>query len=178
MPAAPRNAKASAVQQLPLYPDWLTNEVRAELVASTGHDLDADDPLIILVKLNEIAMRKQAIEVLEIWKAGATSVTETLQKMRKDTLEQGAKDFLALRGQAVDSMKLDFALAEGRAVKIVAGIETGIRMHRIFWVVVGFVACGLVWLGFLLGQGALPKTKSAPHLILPSAGYTRARNDP
>jgi hypothetical protein len=131
----------------------LTNEVRAEVVALTGHDIAADDPVMVLVVLNQILLPRIAEQVAETIRAANVDTAEALAEMRTETLKSVAGDLLLLAGQARDTLRVDLAETSARAAAIVAGLETSIKVSRGFWVIVGAIGCGLLVLGIAIGVG-------------------------
>jgi hypothetical protein len=129
----------------------LTNEVRAELVALTGHDIAADDPIMALVVLNQILLSKIAHEVAAILVKANEDAGEALAMMRTETLKSVAADLLLLAGQSREALKIDLTEAAARASSIVGGIESSLRMRRAFWVAIGAVGCALFGLGLIVG---------------------------
>ena len=129
----------------------LTNEVRAELVAMTGHDIAPDDPVMAMVVLNQILLPKIAGEIAGILVKANEEAVEALAKMRAETLNSVARDLLLLAGQARETLRVDLTESSARASAIVGGIESGLRMNRGFWVAVGAIGCGLFVLGMVIG---------------------------
>jgi hypothetical protein len=129
----------------------LTNEVRAELIAQTGHDIAPDDPIMALVVLNQILLPRIASEVAGILLKANEEAAEALAEMRKETLRSVAGDLLLIAGQGRESLRIDLTQAADRASAIVGGIESSLRMRRGFWVAVGVVACTLFALGSVVG---------------------------
>jgi len=130
----------------------LTNEVRAELVALTGHDIAADDPVMALVVLNQILLPRIAEQVAETMRAGNLETAEALAQMRTETLKTVTGDLLMLAGHARDALRVDLAEASARASVIVAGLEASMKVSRSFWAVVGAAGCGLLMLGMAIGE--------------------------
>jgi hypothetical protein len=135
----------------PERPSLLTNEVRAELVALTGHDLSPDDPALVLVVLNQILLPRLAADIAEIFRGANVEAVEQLAHMRRETVQSVAAELLVLASQTRDSLRIDLSEASGRASQIVQGIETAITTHRAFWAAAGFVACALLALGIVIG---------------------------
>jgi hypothetical protein len=130
---------------------WLTNEVRAQLVALTGHDIAPDDPVMALVVLNQILLPKVAEEVTGILMKANEEARDGLAQMRAETLKSVAADLLLLAGQARDAVRLDLTQASERASQIVSGIDGSLRVRRAFWIAVGATGCGLFLLGIIVG---------------------------
>jgi len=131
----------------------LTNDVRAELVALTGHDITADDPIMVLVVLNQILLPRIAEQVAETMRGANVETAEALTQMRAETLKSVTGDLLMLAGHARDAIRVDLAEASGRAAAIVAGLEASIKVSRGFWAVIGAAGCGLLVLGIVIGFG-------------------------
>jgi len=129
----------------------LTNDVRAELVKLTGHDIAADDPAMVLVVLNQILLPRIAERVAESIRAANVDAGAILAEMRAETLKSAAGDLLLLVARARESLRVDLAESSARASAIIAGLESSIRVSRAFWIGVGAVGCGLLMLGIAIG---------------------------
>lgn len=131
----------------------ITNEVRAELVALTGHDIAPDDPIMALVVLNQILLPKIADQVAGILKKANEAAENALADMRRETLKSVAADLILLAGQARESLRLDLTQAQDRASHIVSGIETSLKLQRAVWIAIGAMGFGLFALGVVVGFG-------------------------
>lgn len=130
----------------------LTREIRAEVLKETGHDLHEDDPALSLVVLSRIVFRESIKELAQEIASANEIAVEQLEKMQYETLEATAKDLLALAEQKREALRLDVKEAEARAAQIVAGIDNGLKINRVFWGICGAVGSGLFFLGMLVGR--------------------------
>lgn len=117
----------------------LTNDVRAEMIARTGQDIAPDDPLMVVVYLNQILLGHIADEIAAKLAKANAGAAEALQEMRQEVLNSVAAELGSV----------DFSQAEARAS---ARLQGQVSMSKGFWFAMGVVATALFVLGILVGR--------------------------
>lgn len=158
-PAAPSNGTAPPVKsefkpvsvQIPIPlpedpPFRLTKEIRAELVATTGHDIAEDDPALALVVLCGIFLRTETDRIAHRISKANEEAAAQLEKLRATTIDRTSTALVEMA-----NAKIAEANASIRAAQTKQDQSIDLGLHQRTYLALG-LACGLLLLiGFILG---------------------------
>jgi hypothetical protein len=133
----------------------LTKDLRAALLAETGHDISPEDPLWTVVVLNQLLLPQLAQQIVSDLSLANSQAAEALAAMRQEVLNAVADDCVDLARETVKDLREGLKKASSGADRIIARIESAWRFSAAGWIAIGAAAVGLVWLGYWLGKGSV-----------------------